>query len=94
MSQAKATSSIALGAPRIRQIGRKAGQRDDAAEKTRRNESAMARCAQHVLLRRRMDERVNIMTYRRKQAQFPIARPAVQTRPRFFYVRVIVSEAA
>jgi hypothetical protein len=75
------------------EISGKAGERDDAAEKARRDESAMARRSQHVALRGRMDQRVNIVTNRRKQAQFPIARPAMQTRP-FFSMGAIVSEAA
>ena len=65
------------------EIDRERRQRDDAAEQSRRDESAMPRRRQHVLLRRRMDQRFNIITYRREQAHFPIARPALQTRPLF-----------
>ena len=69
------------------EIGGKAGERDDAAEKARRNESAMARRGQHVALRGRMDQRVNIVTYRRKQAQFPLHARLSRRAPFFLWAR-------
>ena len=69
------------------EIGGKAGERDDAAEKARRNESAMARRGQHVALRGRMDQRVNIVTNRRKQAQFPLHARLSRRAPFFLWAR-------
>ena len=76
-----------------KQIDRERRQRDDAAEQTRRDKGAMPRRRQHILLRRRMHQRFDIIAYRREQAHVPNARPALQTRSPFSMAR-IVSEAA
>ena len=65
------------------QIDRKRRQRDNAAEQTRRDKGAMARRGQHILLRRRMHQRLDIIAYWREQAHVPSARPALQTRSPF-----------
>ena len=65
------------------QIDRKRRQRDDAAEQPRRDEGAMTRRRQRILLRRRMHQRLDIVSYRREQAHVPDARPALQTRSPF-----------
>ena len=55
-SQAKTSTSSRLGTPRTRQIDREGGERHQAAEQPRRDEGAMARRRQRVLLRRRMHQ--------------------------------------
>ena len=74
------------------EVSGKRGESDNAAQKPRGDESTMARCRQRILLCGRMHQRRNVVSYWRKQAHNPIARPALQTRSPFFLER-IVSEA-
>ena len=48
------------------QVDRKRRQRDNAAEQPRRDEGAMTRRRQRILLRRRMHQRLDIVSYRRE----------------------------
>jgi hypothetical protein len=69
-----------------KQINWKRGQRDDAAKQPWRDECPMTRRRQRILLRRRVDQRFNIISQRREQAHVPNARPASQTRSPFSMV--------
>ena len=53
------------------QINRKRRQRGNAAQQAWRNEGAMARRRQRVLLRRRMHQRLDIIPHRRDEAHCP-----------------------
>ena len=75
------------------QIDRKRRQRDHAAEQARRDKGTMPRRRQHILPRRRMNQRLDIIAYWREQAHVPDARPLRETRSPFSVAR-IVSEAA
>ena len=75
------------------QIDRERRQRDHAAEQPRRDEGAMARRRQCILLRRRMNQAVEVVPQRREQTHDPCARPPIGTRPLYLLGR-IVSEAA
>ena len=62
------------------QINRKQRQSDDAAEQPRRDERAMARRRQRVLLRRRMDQRLNIISVSARTGPRSRRTRALQTR--------------
>src|SRR5271156_1174507 len=57
------------------EIKRKRRQRDHAAQKPRCDKGAVPRRRQCILLRRRMDERLDILPYWREQAHVPNTRP-------------------
>ena len=74
------------------EINRKRGQGDDAAEQARRDEGAMPRRGQRILLRRRMHQRLNI-------ARTGANRPTIPTHARLCrrappFLSRIVSDAA
>ena len=68
------------------QIDRERGERGEAAKQARRDEGAMARRRQRVLLRRRMHQRVDIIANRREQSHVPLHVRLCRRAP-LFYVR-------
>ena len=52
-------------------IDRESGERGEAAEQARRNEGAMARRRQRILLRRRMHQRIDIVPHWREETHGP-----------------------
>ena len=75
------------------QVKREGSERDHAAQKPRRDEGAMPRRRQRIALGRRVNQGLDVITYRREQAHGP-KRTSGFADALPFMCQTIVSEAA